>query len=69
MDLNQEFCNFLCLLLLSLQEILNHVVIKLLTRRKWEKYASFWFRLDQVTVLYTLFMKSYGYILKYVFFG
>ncbi|PFX26904.1 uncharacterized protein LOC111328278 [Stylophora pistillata] len=26
------------------KEILNHVVIKLLTKRKWEKYAAFWFR-------------------------
>ncbi|XP_027056627.1 uncharacterized protein LOC113683571 [Pocillopora damicornis] len=26
------------------KEILNHVVIKLLTERKWGKYAAFWFR-------------------------
>ncbi|XP_078370769.1 uncharacterized protein LOC144654486 [Oculina patagonica] len=46
------------------KEILNHVVIKLLTERKWTKYASFWFRVRVwnyfvfLTVLCTTFMKA-----------
>jgi len=33
------------------KEILNHVVIKLLTERKWNKYASFWFRVRGLNYL------------------
>lgn len=33
------------------KEILNHAVIKMLTARKWEKYALFWFRFRTLNYL------------------
>jgi len=38
----------------SNKEILNHLVIKLLTKRKWEKYACFWFRSECLSLYFSL---------------
>lgn len=41
------------------QEILNHLVIKLLTKRKWEKYACFWFRSECLSLYFSLTQFTY----------
>ncbi|XP_078356025.1 uncharacterized protein LOC144640828 [Oculina patagonica] len=48
---------------LKMQEILNHVVIKLLTERKWGKYAAFWFRFRGLNYLIFLAVFCTDFIL------
>ncbi|KAL9986669.1 hypothetical protein ACROYT_G000842 [Oculina patagonica] len=45
------------------KEILNHVVIKLLTKRKWGKYAAFWFRFRGLNYLIFLAFLSTDFMM------